>query len=150
MGENSTEIRQYGVTEGHGLRTGEAGALPCAVWLLQASVFLLKMVCGKIYVSGSSTKANCESGCNSILKWHLRGSRPVCRYFSKCRPVQQPSCVCYCCTNCTVRKGGKCSLYGQTENLLEGVLVLKVWNAVVSCQQSCWWFPWEHSRGVAL
>lgn len=91
MGENSTEIRQCGVTEGHGVRTWEAGALLCAVWLLQASVFLLKMVCGKIYVLVSSTKANCESGGSSLARWHLRGSRPVCRYFSKCRPVWQPS-----------------------------------------------------------
>lgn len=60
MGENPTEIGQCGVTEGHGLSTWEAGALLCAVQLLQASVFLLIMVCGKIYLSVSSTKANCE------------------------------------------------------------------------------------------
>lgn len=127
MGENSTEIRQCGVTEGHGVRTWEAGALLCAVWLLQASVFLLKMVCGKIYVLVSSTKANCESGGSSLARWHLRGSR----YFSKCRPVWQPSHVCYCFTSCTVRKGGKCSLDGQIQTLLEWMLVLKVWDAVL-------------------
>lgn len=60
MGENPTEIRQCGVTEGRGLRAWEAGALLCAVELHQASGFLLKMVCGKIQISVSSTEANCE------------------------------------------------------------------------------------------
>ncbi|NXP36241.1 GALT9 acetylgalactosaminyltransferase, partial [Leiothrix lutea] len=54
-----------------------------------------------------------------------RPKKPVCRYFSKCRPVKQPSCVCYYCTKCAVRKGAECSLCGQVQNWLKQMLVLK-------------------------
>ena len=84
VGENSTNIRQYGVTEGHGLGAWEAAALLCVVWLLQVSFFLLKMVYGNIYTSVSKHKRKLWiSGCSCLPRWHLRWSRSVLQIFQQ-------------------------------------------------------------------
>lgn len=54
----------------------------------------------------ASTKGNRESQDVAACQGDISdGAHLFCKYFSKCVPVQQTSCICCCCTNCKNQKG---------------------------------------------